>query len=289
MLVVIRTMKQDDIDFAMELTAVANWNQTPEDWRRIMQISREGCRCIEHSGRVVSTASLVTYGPQLAWVGMVLTLPEFRSQGFARQLVVDVISIADRNGVRTLKLDATDQGRPLYESLGFVVEQTVERWSRNGVANPAVNGKEFVEDSSNRPSHCAQISDELCCLDQEAFGVDRKALLKLLSASSAGNITRNGYVFSRTGRSAEYLGPCVARSAPEARQLIAARLEHPLHTRAELSRDWYWDFLPANREAVRCATELGFTRQRVLWRMRRGEVIRNNDAMVYAIAGFELG
>ena len=44
-----------------------------------------------------------------------------------------------------------------------------------------------------------------------------------------------------------------------------------------------------NPEAVRCATELGFTRRRVLWRMRRGEAIKNNDAMVYAIAGFELG
>jgi GNAT superfamily N-acetyltransferase len=289
MLAVIRTMKPDDIDSAMELTTVANWNQMPEDWRRIMQLSREGCQCIEHSGRVVSTASLLAYGTQLAWIGMVLTLPEFRSQGFARQLVEDVVSIADRNGVRTLKLDATDQGRPLYESLGFVVEQTVERWSRDGVTTPAVNGTAFVEDSSNRPSHCAQISDELFCLDQEAFGVDRRALLELLSASSAGEITRNGYVLSRTGRSAEYLGPCVARSAAEARQLIAARLERPTRTSAELSRGWYWDLLPANSKAVSCATELGFTRQRVLCRMRRGEVIGNNDAMVYAIAGFELG
>ena len=42
-------------------------------------------------------------------------------------------------------------------------------------------------------------------------------------------------------------------------------------------------------EAVRCAEEFGFTRRRVLWRMRRGEMMENNDAMVYAIAGFELG
>ena len=52
---------------------------------------------------------------------------------------------------------------------------------------------------------------------------------------------------------------------------------------------WYWDLLPSNLKAVHCAERFGFTRRRVLWRMRRGEVIENNDAMIYAIAGFELG
>jgi hypothetical protein len=38
----------------------------------------------------------------------------------------EVIAIAERRGIHTLKLDATDDGRPLYESLGFVVEKIVE-------------------------------------------------------------------------------------------------------------------------------------------------------------------
>jgi hypothetical protein len=47
--------------------------------------------------------------------------------------------------------------------------------------------------------------------------------------------------------------------------------------------------LPGNLPAVDCARRLGFTRRRTLWRMRRGESIESNDAMVYAIAGFEMG
>jgi hypothetical protein len=37
--------------------------------------------------------------------------------------------MAHEREVRTIKLDATDQGQPLYRSLGFRDEQAVERWA----------------------------------------------------------------------------------------------------------------------------------------------------------------
>ena len=116
----------------MELSTAANWNQMPEDWCRIMQLSSEGCRCIEDAGKIVATATLLPYGTRLAWIGMVLTRPEYRRQGLARRLMEDAIVAAERRGIQALKLDATDEGRPLYENLGFVVEKTVERWGRDG-------------------------------------------------------------------------------------------------------------------------------------------------------------
>jgi len=279
----VRTMKPGDIPSAMELSTAANWNQTPEDWHRVMQLSAEGCRCIEDAGRIVATTSLLSYGAQLAWIGMVLTRPEYRRQGLARRLMEDAIAMAECGGIRTLKLDATDEGRPLYESLGFVVEEPVERWGRNGDKLSAAKKKANAGKGSLGN---AQISDDLFSQDAEAFGVERRELLEALSALGRCIVTEKGYALSRPGRVTQYLGPCVANSEMDVRQLIVAHLE------AEESRGlepWYWDLLPSNPEAVRCATELGFTRRRILWRMRRGEAIENNDAMVYAIAGFELG
>jgi hypothetical protein len=55
------------------------------------------------------------------------------------------------------------------------------------------------------------------------------------------------------------------------------------------SAAWSWDLLPQNRNAAALASDLGFTRQRVLTRMRRGEKLQSRDDMIYAIAGFELG
>jgi GNAT superfamily N-acetyltransferase len=268
----------------MELSVAANWNQTPEDWSRIMQLAPDGCRCIEEDEKIVATATLLPFGTRLAWIGMVLTRPEYRRQGLAKRLLEDVIGIAERRGIQTLKLDATDEGRPLYENLGFVVEKTVERWGREeGKVLPA----KPADDRGVHPS------DEIFSLDSEAFGASRKRLLEALLDSGNCTVTSAGYILSRPGRAARYLGPCVTSSEAEARRLIAGHLQDSTSTDGEqeatTSCRWYWDLLPTNTRAVRCAESLGFTRRRVLWRMRRGQMMENNDAMVYAIAGFELG
>ena len=81
MLSAVRTLTPDDIPSAMELSIAANWNQTPEDWQRVMRLSPDGCRCIESDGKIVATATRLDYGKRLAWIGMVLTRPEYRRQG----------------------------------------------------------------------------------------------------------------------------------------------------------------------------------------------------------------
>jgi hypothetical protein len=205
---------------------------------------------------------------------MVLTRPEYRRQGLARRLLDDALATADRRGLATLKLDATEEGRPLYESLGFIVEGRIERWVREGESN-------FKEGNDG---HRHPLSEQHFNLDIEAFGTSRKELLESLSNCGSCNTASDGFVLSRPGRTTHYLGPCVAKSGIAAMRLIAAHLERNVG-----ATGWYWDLLPSNLEAVRCAESLGFTRRRVLWRMRRGSVIETNDAMVYAIAGFELG
>jgi GNAT superfamily N-acetyltransferase len=290
----VRTMTRPDVPSAMEMSEAAKWNQTPEDWFRLMLLSPDGCRCIEDAGQVVATATLLPYGTGLAWIGMVLTRLEYQRQGLARRLMEDAIAAAQRLNIRTLKLDATDEGRPLYESLGFVVEQSVERWRCDDWKPGAAARKNYAADSANEANpHGAQISDGIFSRDRAAFGISRKALLEALIASGRCDATGDGYVFSRPGSRARYLGPCVANSGATARRLISSHLESFMGSDENhegfRTCSWYWDLLPANKEAANCAIELGFTRQRNLWRMRRGEVIENNDAMVYAIAGFELG
>jgi GNAT superfamily N-acetyltransferase len=282
-----RTLTANDISSAMELSVAANWNQTTQDWLRLMHLSPDNCRCIEDAGQIVATTTLLPYSTYLGWIGMVLTRPEYRRQGLARRLMEDAISTAERDGIRTLKLDATDEGRPLYESLGFVVEKVVERWAIDG--GPAVVAKDSVE-AGNACSSPSELSEDLMTLDRAAFGVSRESLLKLLSKSGRCDAAPEGYVLSRSGITARYLGPCIARSETEASQLISTHLrcasEEEPHSRPG---NWYWDLFPANLAAIRCAMGFGFTRRRTLWRMRRGHAIENNDAMVYAIAGFELG
>lgn len=55
-----------------------------------------------------------------AYVVNVFTEPEYRRQGLARELMQTVLAWTRDYGFDSVALHATDVGRPLYESLGFV-------------------------------------------------------------------------------------------------------------------------------------------------------------------------
>ena len=49
----------------------------------------------------------------------VYTAPGYRRQGIARQMVTALMDEAKERGVTEISLDATEAGKPLYETLGF--------------------------------------------------------------------------------------------------------------------------------------------------------------------------
>jgi len=203
----VRLLRPTDVATALELSTIAGWNQTEDDWRMLMDLAPQGCFGIDADGELVATATLISYGTRLAWIGMVLTKPEHRGRGFARTLVTHALESADSQGIRTVKLDATEYGRRLYESVGFEAEGLVERWSRPGTSNLRVAGGEFD-------------SDKQLALDLAAFGADRSAMLEKLAKHSYVCTRRNAYLFARAGRVTAYLGPCLANDPASAQALI---------------------------------------------------------------------
>src|ERR1700686_5077863 len=108
------TLSEDVLPDLLALSTGAGWNQTPNDWMALLMNSPEGCLGIACDGRVVGTTTLACYETRLAWIGMVLTHPDYQRRGFARMLVSRAVELAHEREVRTVKLDATPQGRPLY-------------------------------------------------------------------------------------------------------------------------------------------------------------------------------
>jgi GNAT superfamily N-acetyltransferase len=276
----LRQLSSTDIAASLELSVFAGWNQTAEDWRMLLRLAPEGCFGLKVQGQLVSTTTLICYGKQLGWIGMVLTHPEFRGRGFAKRLLEHVLQRADAAGIRTLKLDATDQGKPLYEKYGFKSEQEAERW-----------GGECAE---VEPAGSGDL-EGVGVLDSKAFGADRSVLLQALASRGSCICSGGGFLMTRTGRSAAYLGPCVARDVKTARDLLSQLFQRRREVKAAIQsrqpevRQWYWDLLPDNKAAIEIANELGFTPKRQLTRMVRGEGFRGQDGLVYAIAGFEIG
>ncbi len=271
----IRALRADDIPAAMRLKEAAGWNQTEQDWMNLLELEPEGCFALECDRTLASTATAICYGRDLAWIGMVLTAPEYRGRGFGRAVTERALEYLRERGVAWIKLDATDMGRPLYRRLGFEDEGPVERWALQAPASPA--------QAADVVSHFRL--DE--ALDREAFGADRSAVLRRLARWEAVSVPDCGYAMGRPGSKAFYFGPCVCRTPEGARAL----LRHFLTRHAgELI---FWDVLVANREAVRLAEQFGFERRRRLMRMvlpgSAAPPLRKNDQLVYGIAGFEYG
>jgi GNAT superfamily N-acetyltransferase len=265
----LRRLRADDIPSAAQLSAKAGWNQTEEDWRTLLELSPEGCLGIEVDGDLAATTTLLCYGRRLAWIGMVLTKAEYQRRGFARRLMAHALENADKMGIATTKLDATDQGQPLYESLGFRSEQEIERWLR-----PGGNGQP--------PSSQSSLEKPWRDLDSLMFGADRSQLLERLARLNPPRSTSQSYLFSKPGRVTAYLGPCVSEDARAARHLIeGCVLNAPCA--------WSWDLFPRNQNAVALARDLGFSPKRHLVRMARGKELCEKQNVIYAIAGFELG
>jgi GNAT superfamily N-acetyltransferase len=254
----IRLLEPSDVPQALALSQAAGWNQTPDDWSLAIEMNPDGCFAMELDHTVVATTTSVRYRTDLAWIGMVLTHPDFRGRGYARELMQRALD--HLQDVRTVKLDATPMGAPLYRRLGFIDECTIERWLRPAQVSPPVQVDPY---------------DPLAALDKEAFGADRSALLQRLAKFEAASVRGVAFAMGREGR----FGPCVSRSKEAALALAQWYLaRHP-------GQPVLWDLLPENN----LAQTLGFEFSRRLTRMARGPKLGTDDSLIYAGAGFEFG
>ena len=266
----LRRLRAEDIPPAAQLSAQAGWNQTEEDWRTLLDLSPEGCLAIDVDGHLAATTTLLCYGRRLAWIGMVLTKAQYQRRGFARRLLTHALEIADKMGIATIKLDATDQGQTLYESLRFRNEQEIERWSRPG------------GNAAQLPVGRTSVEKPWRVLDSLVFGADRSQLLARLAQLNPPRSISQSYLFSRPGRVSAYLGPCISENPGTARRMIEECVQNT-------KCGWSWDLFPQNQDAVALARDLGFSPQRHLVRMTRGKKLCEKENAIYAIAGFELG
>ena len=289
----IRTLGEADLPAAMRLKESAGWNQTGADWLRLLKLEPGGCFAATARGRLVGTVTTTAYGRELAWVGMVLVDSEFRRRGIGSLLMEAALSYLDGRGVETVKLDATPDGRHVYERLDFETESLVERWHCLGVGEaragqPDTGGR---DDGASRPvfddARLAGVEE----LDRAAFGADRSRLVGLLAAESNGTFVRTGsdgrvlaYALAREGAVADYVGPVVAPDLETAAGLLDEALARPA------SRPVYVDVNTQFESAARALVERGFSKQRDLIRMRRGAKSRaGTSPRVFAIAGPEVG
>jgi creatinine amidohydrolase/Fe(II)-dependent formamide hydrolase-like protein/GNAT superfamily N-acetyltransferase len=277
----LRPLRPDDLALGMRLKAAAGWNQLAADWQLLLSRGGAGNVVAMHNGLAVGTATTVDYGP-FCWIGMVLVDPAARRRGVGTALLQGALDAAPS----LARLDATPEGKTLYDTLGFHDEYRLAR-----LECAAVPTIEIAANTTIRPATAADL-EAIAALDEPVFGADRGFLLAhLLHESPAfawvataadGAVT--GYCLGRPGSRFAQVGPVVAGDATTAIALASRALS------AVTGQPAILDVPDAQSDFRDWLATLGFRVQRPFIRMMRGDVVSIGDPRrQFAIAGPELG
>jgi len=277
----LRTMTAADVPIGLELCRLAGWNQLEPDWRRLLALAPDGLFIAEEDGRPCGSGSTTVYGDRTAWIGMILVHPAFRNRGIGTAIMNKCIEHLQSKAVQSIKLDATDLGRPVYLKLGFLDERPIHRYAGKRPRGVAARREACAIAAGDWPA--------IAAIDRAAFDADRLELLKILGGEGPAAVVSEGsrvrgYGFARRGYNASFVGPLVAADAEAARAIVETLL-------AGLpDGDVFWDVLTDNTAGKELAESLGFTAARRLIRMYLGSHVHPGDVkLVYGAAGFELG
>ena len=218
----VRRTTPGDLPAAHELSREVKWPHRIEDWELMLALG-EG-QVAEVDGQVVGCALTWRFGEdadptKAATIGMVIVTPRARGMGIGRRLMEALLA---GNPGRTIMLNATGDGLPLYEKLGFGRTGTIVQHQGAAFAVPVA---ELIPDERVRPLGTKD-SDTLYALARAATGIDRRALLDAILPQAQGvMLTRAnepvGFaLFRRFGRG-YLIGPVVAPDVGGAKVLIS--------------------------------------------------------------------
>jgi len=272
-------MTIDDLRLGLRLSRQAGWNQTESDWLRFMDMEPGGCFVAGLNGCSVGTTTTCIF-ENVAWIAMVLVDKDSRGQGVGTKLLKHSLDYLDAQKVATIRLDATDLGRPIYEKLGFVPEYELARFE--GIAQ---QGKTEQVITEAVPEHFTDMVE----IDRQVTGTNREKMLSRLFREFPQN-TRilkfrdkiDGFITMRPGANAVQIGPCTAsiKAGP-------ALLSDAMHRCA--GKTVYVDIPIGNVPAMKIAESSGLKIQRRFTRMCRGEWIKDNIGAIWASSGPEKG
>jgi len=276
----VREMTVADIAFGMRLKEQAGWNQVEADWWRLLDLQPDGCFVAEIEGTPVGMVTSCRFGA-VAWIAMMLVDASHRRRGVGKTLMLRAMDWLDAQGVRSVRLDATALGRPLYESLGFKAEATYVRYQ--GLLAPA----DAAPDIGNVP--VADVFEGVSVLDRAVTGADRTRLLRSLAREhpDAFKVARErgevvGFLMARPGANARQVGPCIGDDVAAPRLLEDARRRYAGET-------VILDVCRGHARATQLVESWGLTPARELIRMGCGPRVEEDADRLWVSAGAEKG
>ena len=260
----IRSMRLDDIEYALTLSNAEGWNQTEKDWRLFIRSSQNVCVLAECGKKIIGTTTAINYSNQLAWIGMVLVAKEYRGQGVSKLLLTNILEKLE--SFKSIKLDATPEGQRVYKKFDFKDEYFITRMATTSMKSLSSDDNALPE-----PIQSNHI-EEIIAFDEIVFGANRTQLIESLIKEyprKAWALKRNnsiaGFALGREGNKYHQVGPVFASNSNDVKLLIGKALKdlakHPVVV----------DVLCDKEDLINWLNSIGFITQRHFVRMYRKE------------------
>jgi GNAT superfamily N-acetyltransferase len=213
----VRRLTVADLPACLALAVDRDWGAEEQKWRLLFDVG-EVLGMQDDGGELAAAAVVTRYPPGTAVISMVLVAARLERQGLGTRLMTHVL---ERAGPGPVYLYATENGRPLYEKVGFV--------SIDGMTTH-VGRFESVDGAPPAPVSRPARDDDLpaiLALDAAAFGADRSDLVSRLPAFVErlrvleGDGTITGYAAAWRNLETMVIGPVIAEDVRDAQALIA--------------------------------------------------------------------
>jgi predicted N-acetyltransferase YhbS len=211
-------LKESDVKGLIELSASVGWDYDADEIGTVLSTGTIfGHKTAE--GKIVSSAAIIPYASKVASIGMVIVHQEYRGKGLAKgvtQTCIDTTAIDT-----TIMLIATEEGKPLYEGMGFQSVDRVDKFLCESFQPTSNNCEATIENFTPLDLN------DIIRLDHSAFGDNRsRFLVNRINQSEKCLVARNGkgdaigYGMSISGPINRIIGPIVAPDAQIAACLV---------------------------------------------------------------------
>ncbi|ARX65582.1 GNAT family N-acetyltransferase [Bacillus thuringiensis] len=173
---------------------------------------------------LIASAAIILYGEKLASIGMVIVHPDYKGRGIGK--IITEACVKSVSAHTPIMLIATDEGKPLYEKLGFRAVSYVSKYICN-----SYNAKDYcVRNEDYVMNYEEGDLEKIIKIDEYAFGTNRKEFLKKrIMQSEQCIVVRDkeqnvlGYGLSIQTPENKIIGPVVAKNDE-----MAIRIVHDL-------------------------------------------------------------
>ncbi|MEE3956701.1 GNAT family N-acetyltransferase [Bacillus thuringiensis] len=164
-------LRKEEIGDIVALSSYIGWDYNREEIETVFNLGIVYGVWNERK-ELIASAAIILYGEVLASIGMVIVHPDYKGRGIGKMITNSCMNSVSAQ--TPFMLIATDEGKPLYEKLGFRVVSYVSKY----ICNSYNANHKCAENEEYMVVYKEGDLEGIIKIDEGAFGTSRNEFLK---------------------------------------------------------------------------------------------------------------